>query len=154
MEYAFGYYTELGKIVLIENGTAITRLYFGEEIPEGVEINETPLLKRAHQELQEYFRGKRQTFDLPLAPKGTDFQKKVWNALQVIPYGEVCRYKDIAIAIGNEKASRAVGGANNHNPIPVLIPCHRVIGSNGDLVGYAGGIDLKRKLLNLEKEMS
>ncbi|MBC3796330.1 methylated-DNA--[protein]-cysteine S-methyltransferase [Acetobacterium tundrae] len=151
MKQAFCYETELGKVVIAENGMAVTQLYFGEEISEGLTVNETSLLKKAHQELEEYLNGKRKSFDLPLSPEGTVFQQKVWKALQSIPYGEVCCYKDIAIAIGNGNASRAVGGANHNNPIAIFIPCHRVIGSSGALVGYAGGVDLKEKLLELEK---
>ena len=90
-------------------------------------------------------------FDLPLDPIGTEFQKKVWQALKEIPFGETRSYGEIAKLIGNEKASRAVGMANNKNPIAIIIPCHRVIGANGKLVGYAGGLDLKEKLLKLEK---
>ena len=151
MEYGFIYETPLGKIVLTENGTAITRLIFSEVLPEGVNYRETDLLKKAAQELREYFAGTRRHFDLPFQPEGTDFQQKVWQALQDIPYGAVCSYKDIARAIGNEKACRAVGGANNRNPISIIIPCHRVIGADGNLVGYGGGLPLKRKLLELEK---
>lgn len=151
MEYGFIYESPLGKIVLTENGTAITRLIFSEVLPAGVNGRETPLLKKAAQELREYFAGSRQYFDLPLSPQGTDFQQKVWQALQDIPYGAVCSYQDIARAIGNEKACRAVGGANNRNPIAIIIPCHRVIGANGNLVGYGCGLHLKRKLLDLEK---
>ena len=99
----------------------------------------------------EYLDKKRKWFDFSYEPSGTVFQKKVWQALCDIPYGETCSYKDIAIAIGNPKASRAVGMANNKNPITIVIPCHRVIGSNGNLVGYAGGISMKKALLNLEK---
>ncbi|AFA47254.1 methylated-DNA-[protein]-cysteine S-methyltransferase Ogt [Acetobacterium woodii DSM 1030] len=152
MEHGYCYETQLGKIVLTENGKAITRLIFSEVLPEGVIDQETPLLKKASQQLDEYFSGQRQSFDLPLQPQGTDFQQKVWKALQDIPYGEVCSYKAIAQAIGNEKACRAVGGANNRNPISIIIPCHRVIGANGDLVGYGGGIELKKQLLALEKK--
>jgi len=151
MEKGFCYQTQLGKIVLTENGTAITRLIFKETLPAGVPCMETPLLKRAHQQLLEYLDGKRQCFELPLSPQGTDFQQKVWKALQEIPYGEVVSYQDIARAIGHEKACRAVGGANNKNPIAIIIPCHRVIGANGSLVGYGGGLQLKKKLLELEK---
>ena len=152
MENGYCYETQLGKIVLTENGKAITRLIFSEVLPEGVINKETPLLKKASQQLDEYFSGQRQSFDLPLQPQGTDFQQKVWKALQEIRYGEVCSYKAIAQAIGNEKACRAVGGANNRNPISIIIPCHRVIGANGDLVGYGGGIELKKQLLALEKK--
>ena len=89
---------------------------------------------------------------MPLAPKGTSFQQKVWAALREIPYGETRSYKEIAAMVGNEKACRAVGMANNRNPLPIFIPCHRVVGANGKLVGYAGGLDVKTFLLNLEKE--
>jgi methylated-DNA-[protein]-cysteine S-methyltransferase len=150
---AFYYDTTIGKIGIVENDIAITYVYFGESIPNEIKIIETPLLKMAGQQLTEYLSGNRTTFDLPLAPQGTEFQQKVWRALQEIPYGKTCSYKDIANTVGNIKACRAVGMANNRNPIPLFIPCHRVIGANGKLVGYAGGLDVKAKLLNLEKNM-
>lgn len=105
----------------------------------------------AKKQLDEYFAGERKVFDLPITFNGTDFQKKVWRALCEIPYGETRSYKEIAITIGNEKACRAVGMANNKNPITIIVPCHRVIGSNSKLVGYAGGLDMKKGLLELEK---
>jgi methylated-DNA-[protein]-cysteine S-methyltransferase len=148
----FYYETKIGKIGIIENGEAITQLYFEEVSPQDINMIETPLLKKANEQLQEYITGKRKVFDLPLAPQGTEFQQRVWDALQQIPYGETYSYKDIAKNIGNIKASRAVGMANNKNPILIFIPCHRVIGSNGDLVGYAGGVKVKEKLLEMEKE--
>ncbi len=101
--------------------------------------------------LNEYFDGKRKSFDLPLEPQGTEFQKKVWAALLEIPYGETRSYKDIAERIGNPKACRAVGGANNKNHIVVIIPCHRVIGAYGGLVGYGLGLPMKQQLLDIEK---
>jgi methylated-DNA-[protein]-cysteine S-methyltransferase len=119
-------------------------------IKQGYLIKESPLIKEAWGQLYEYFSGRLFKFDLPLAPSGTDFQQRVWQALKTIPYGQVKSYKDIAIAIGNKNAARAVGMANNKNPIPIIIPCHRVIGANGQLVGYGGGLDIKRYLLNLE----
>jgi len=149
---AFCYDTKLGRITVVENGEAITNVYFGEFIPEEAMIGETPLLKKAGRELKEYFEGERKTFDLPLAPQGTEFLRKVWKALQDIPYGKTCTYKDIAESVGNPKACRAVGMANNRNPIPFIIPCHRVIGANGKLVGYAGGLEMKEELLRMEKE--
>jgi methylated-DNA-[protein]-cysteine S-methyltransferase len=103
-------------------------------------------------QLDEYFQGMRTTFTLSLEFYGTPFQKRVWGALQQIPYGEVCSYKDIAVAIHSPKAVRAVGGANNKNPIPIIVPCHRVIGTNGQLVGYGGGLDKKEQLLALEQK--
>jgi len=122
--------------------------------PNGCEKKETPLIKKAAQQFDEYFDGKRKSFNLPLGLSGTDFQIKVWNALQNIPYGETISYGELATIIGNPKASRAVGMANNRNPIPIIIPCHRVIGHDGSLTGYAGGLELKRLLLELEKTSS
>ena len=110
----------------------------------------TPLSDRAAAQLAEYFAGKRKEFDLPLCPQGTDFQKAVWQALLEIPYGQTRSYGEIAASIGNPKASRAVGMACNRNPIWVLIPCHRVVGKNKSLTGYAGGLDRKQWLLDLE----
>ncbi len=110
----------------------------------------TELTDKAYNQLVEYFDGKRKCFDVPYKLIGTDFQKKVWAVLCTIPYGETRSYKDIAIAVGNEKASRAVGMANNKNPLHVLVPCHRVVGASGKLVGYAGGLDMKEFLLNME----
>lgn len=137
----------IGKLCLIEVDGKITELRFGY-IDSATD--ETSLLSDAKKQLQEYFAGSRKTFDLPLHPYGTEFQKSVWKALQNIPYGETASYKDIAEAVGNEKASRAVGMANNKNPLPIFIPCHRVIGSNGKMVGYAGGLSIKEKLLEIE----
>lgn len=153
MKNLFYYDTKIGKIGIEENGTAITKVYFVTKDlqKEITRKEETVLLKETITEINEYLDGKRNSFDLPLAPEGTEFQKKVWNALKEIPCGETRSYGEIAKMIGNEKASRAVGMANNRNPIMIIIPCHRVIGSNGKLVGYAGGLDIKEKLLNLEK---
>ena len=112
---------------------------------------ETELINKAYTQLEEYLSGKRTEFDIEIEMIGTEFQKKVWKELLNIPYGETRSYKDIAIAIGNEKACRAVGNANNKNPIAIIVPCHRVIGSNGSMTGYAGGLDIKEKLLKIEK---
>ena len=103
-----------------------------------------------YNEVMEYLDGKRKTFDIKYEINGTEFQKKVWKELTKIPYGETRTYKEIAVAVGNPKASRAVGMANNKNPISTVIPCHRVIGSDGKLTGYAGGLDMKKALLDLE----
>lgn len=153
MKSMFYYETVVGKVAIAENGTAITELHLnaGEDISESADIIETPLLKKANHELQEYLSGKRKEFDLPLAPQGTEFQQKVWEELCKIPYGRTCSYKDIAENIGNKKAYRAVGMANNKNPIPIFIPCHRVIGADGSLTGYGGGLEIKEKLLEIEK---
>ncbi len=110
----------------------------------------TELTEAVYGQLAEYFRGKRQSFDFPYRLKGTPFQKKVWSALESIPYGQTRSYKEIAIEIGHEKAARAVGMANNKNPMTIVVPCHRVIGSDGRMVGYFGGISMKRDLLQLE----
>ncbi len=114
--------------------------------------NKTPLTEQTYVELCEYFDGKRKTFSIPYKLIGTEFQKQVWSALCTIPYGEVRSYKDIAIAVGNAKACRAIGMANNKNPISVIVPCHRVIGSSGKLVGYAGGLEMKKSLLDMENK--
>ena len=111
----------------------------------------SPLQREVDKQMKEYFEGERKEFDLPLRPEGTDFQKKVWNALLEIPFGETRSYQDIANAVGSPKACRAVGMANHQNPIIIVIPCHRVIGKNGKLVGYGGGLSMKEKLLLLEK---
>ncbi|WP_367617645.1 methylated-DNA--[protein]-cysteine S-methyltransferase [Salirhabdus salicampi] len=111
---------------------------------------ENSILQMAKQQLHEYFQKERTSFNLPYALHGTTFQRKVWEALQTVPYGETCSYKDIAIKIQSPKAVRAVGGAVNRNPLAIIIPCHRVIGSNGALVGYNGGLDKKKTLLKLE----
>ena len=150
MSSVFFYETDLGIIGIRENNKAITDIYFSKDnIDDNIE--ETDLIKECFKQLKEYFEGSRREFDLPIEMNGTQFQKKVWKELLKIPYGETRSYKDIAISIGNEKACRAIGMANNKNHIPIIIPCHRVIGSNGKLVGYAVGIDIKEKLLNIEK---
>ena len=151
MEKIFFYETPVGKLCIGEEDGVIVRTTWSK-IPTEYILKETKLILQCKMQLDEYFRGERKTFDLPLAPKGTDFQKKVWNALQEIPYGETRTYGEIAAAVGNPKAARAVGMANNKNPIGIIIPCHRVVGANGKLVGYAGGMDKKEWLLQLERK--
>lgn len=136
-----------GVLTLTEDGGCITSLHLGGS---GSANDASPVLDEAEKQLQEYFAGTRRSFDLPLAPAGTPFQRAVWDALRAIPYGETRTYAQIAEAIGNPNACRAVGMANNRNPIAILIPCHRVIGANGSLTGYAGGLDVKERLLALE----
>lgn len=151
MENIFFYDTSIGKIYIIDNGKEITAMGIEDKADcNGKNICETELIKTAANQLNEYLKGKRKDFDLPLKPEGTEFQKKVWQELCNIPYGETRSYKQVAEAVGNSKASRAVGMANNRNPILIFVPCHRVIGSNGDLVGYGAGVDIKEKLLLLE----
>lgn len=145
----FVYHTPLGRITLASDGQALTHLAFGVAQFSGVE-KPTALTNRASTEILEYLAGKRTTFDLPLNPQGTAFQKAVWKALLTIPYGQTRTYGEIAALVGNPRSGRAVGGSNNKNPLPILIPCHRVIGVNGNLVGYAAGLPIKRFLLDLE----
>lgn len=147
------YNTRIGLFKIAEDGIGVTELEMVDATEkDNVETSETPLLAAAAGQLEEYLSGKRMIFDFPLNPKGTEFQKKVWDVLKTIPYGETWSYKQVAIALGKPTASRAVGMANNRNPIMIVVPCHRVVGSNGDLVGYAGGLDVKAMLLKLEKE--
>ena len=149
MVYQFTYETILGSVTFVEEDGTLLAVTTHRSY-EGI-CQETPLIKEACRQLSEYLKGERKTFDLPLNPKGTDFQKCVWRALCDIPYGETRTYKQIAEAIGNPKAVRAVGMANNRNPITIIVPCHRVIGANGKLVGYGGGLEMKEFLLRLEK---
>ncbi len=149
MKSRYHYETPIGVVCIEESENAITGLRFHEE-KDPMET-ETPLLKEAGRQLKEYFEKKRKVFDLPLKPEGTNFQKRVWAALCTIPYGQTRSYGEIAKQIGNEKACRAVGGANNKNPIMIFIPCHRVIGANGSLVGFGGGLPAKKYMLELEK---
>jgi methylated-DNA-[protein]-cysteine S-methyltransferase len=138
-------------IVIADNGNAITGLFFDRKRAAGLKKAETPLIQKAAAQIKEYFEGKRKQFKLPLAMHGTEFQMAVWQALQKIPYGETRSYKEIAVSIGRPKAVRAVGMANNRNPISIIVPCHRVIGHDGKLVGYGGGLPLKQYLLELER---
>ena len=155
MNYIKNIKTPIGIITIKEKNNKIIELQLNsnlvQPIKENEKIKETPLLIETEKQLTEYFNKTRTKFDLPLAPQGTDFMKRVWKELIKIPYGETRTYKQIAQKIGNEKASRAVGMANNKNPIPIIIPCHRVIGANNKLVGYALGLDKKEFLLDLEK---
>lgn len=147
----------VGKIEIIEENEKIVELNIYNEERNQKKNNiiekDTKLLLEVEKQLREYFEGKRIKFEISLNPKGTEFMKKVWKELLNIPYGETRTYKEIAEKIGNSKASRAVGMANNKNPIPIIIPCHRVIGSNNKLVGYALGLDMKQYLLDLERKV-
>ena len=151
MKNIFFYDTILGKVGIVDDGSAITNLYINKDgVDENMILAETKLIKKAFTQLDEYLSKKRMYFDIPLSPCGTTFMKSVWDELCHIKYGETCTYGEIAKNIGNPKGARAVGLANNRNPIPIFIPCHRVIGKNGKLVGYSGGLDIKKKLLDLE----
>lgn len=149
------YLSPVGGMKIEADEQGLRALYFLQDKTFLPTVNTTPshpLLQQAVEQLDEYFAGRRKAFTLPLAPEGTPFQLSVWQALQKIPYGTTCSYGEIATAIGNPKASRAVGLANNKNPLPIFIPCHRVIGADGKLIGYGGGLDIKRRLLALECE--
>ncbi len=136
-----------------EDGGKLTRIWVGtrvEAAPEACERKETPLLREVRRQLDAYFDGKLKVFDIPYSLEGTSFQQKVWRALCDIPYGTCITYGELATRIGDPKACRAVGMANGRNPLPVIVPCHRVIGSGGKLTGYTGGLDIKIKLLQTE----
>jgi methylated-DNA-[protein]-cysteine S-methyltransferase len=151
----FSYETFLGLVTISANDRAIIGLQFGTYYPSAIDlIKETPIIKQAAVQLKEYLAGARKKFTLKLEQDGTDFQLATWQAMQQIPYGETRSYGEIARAIKHPHASRAVGGACNKNSIPIFIPCHRIIGSNGDLVGYDGGIAIKKRLLLIEGALS
>lgn len=141
--------TPVGPLGLEEEGGALRRLYLPGQPAERLG-EETPVLARGRAELLEYFRGERRAFTVPLEPRGTPFQRRVWDALAAVPWGETVTYGALARQIGSPGAVRAVGQANHRNPLPILLPCHRVVGADGSLTGYAGGLELKRFLLDLE----
>lgn len=144
--------TPIGTLRLVSDGTHLIRIEFQGQYADLAAAGETddPALSATANQLREYFKGERKHFDLPLAPRGTDFQRSVWAALADIPHGELRSYRDIANAIDNPAAVRAVGAANGRNPLPIVVPCHRVIGSDGSLTGFAGGLKIKRQLLEWE----
>lgn len=150
--------TPIGPLVLAADAWGLRRVLFPEgdspaPIPEGeAEIDpDYPVLAAAARQLEEYFARQRTTFDLALHPMGTDFQRRAWKVLLDIPYGQTITYGDQAEVIGQPGATQAVGAANGSNPLPIVVPCHRVVGSDGSLVGFGGGIELKRRLLDLEQ---
>lgn len=148
----------VGRLKLVAHDQALVAVLWENENPKRVRLAELmeqpqhPILLATQQQLNEYFAGNRQQFNLPLDFEGTEFQQKVWQALLSIPFGETRSYKQIAEQIGNVKAVRAVGAANGKNPISIIAPCHRVVGANGKLVGFAGGLDNKEILLQLESQ--
>ena len=147
------YYTEvgspIGRLTLTGRGEALTGLFVEHDSAVEGRKDQRPFAKVIDQ-LERYWAGEGKSFDIPIEMEGTPFQRKVWSALREIPYGETISYRDLALRIGNVKACRAVGAANGRNPISIVVPCHRVIGSNGKLVGYGWGVDRKRTLLDLE----
>lgn len=150
MNYGTVMDSPVGPLTLVEEEGALTEIRFGKRCEE-ILLCETALLQQAVQELNEYFSGQRKVFTVPLNPKGTPFQQQCWKALLQIPYGETRTYGQQAVMIGNPKASRAVGMGNHCNPLPIVIPCHRVVGANGRLTGYAGGLNIKQMLLQTER---
>jgi len=141
----------VGPLLLTSDGTSLTRLLFAAAPDPAWSSDHCPVLDEAVRQLKEYFAGERRDFDLPLDPAGTPFQLTVWAALRDIPYAETINYGQLANRVGNPNASRAVGLANGRNPISIVVPCHRVIGADGSLTGYGGGLDRKRTLLALER---
>lgn len=145
----------LGELTLYADDGVLVGLYFNDDagkrpLPEGASSGDHALLERTSQQLCEYFAGKRHVFDVPVAPRGTDFQRKVWRLLCAIPFGETRAYADLACELGDKNLVRAVGQANGQNPIAIVIPCHRVIGKDGSMTGFASGIARKVQLLALE----
>ncbi len=138
----------MGPLTLLGTEDALTRVLFGDAFWDAGDS--VPVLEQAARELEEYFAGERRDFTVPLAPEGTAFQRLVWAEVLKIPYGTTATYGDIAARIGKSGAAMAVGQANSRNPIPILVPCHRVIGANGKLVGYTGGMHIKKTLLAVE----
>lgn len=147
--------TRVGPLTLFSDGTALTFLLFGREASvldlDLRGLGPDPVLRKAAQQLREFFAGKRHSFEVPLHAEGTPFQRAVWAALHSIPFGETISYGELARRVHRPTASRAVGGAVGKNPISILVPCHRVIGANGALTGYGGGLENKRRLLDFER---
>lgn len=150
MKYRWHFQNDLGLITIVEENGAIIQIDIGAERDfQDIELKPTELLLKAMNEINEYLQGERTSFDLPLAPQGSAFQQAVWQAMREIPYGETKSYGELAQAIGNPKAMRAVGGACHRNPIPIVIPCHRVVAKKG-LGGFGLGIEMKKVLLKIE----
>ena len=142
--------TPVGWLRISADALGLTAIDFIDEPPKTVQPVSFPHLKEAYRQLNEYFRGERLSFNLPLNPGGTDFQRAVWDVLEAIPFGTTISYKELAERLGKPGATRAVGQANNRNPLPIVVPCHRVVGAGGELGGFALGPDVKRALLRIE----
>ena len=147
--YYFTYESSIGPLTLVASEQGLVELAFGKKKRAGC-VEDSKRLAKYRKQLDEYFAGKREAFTIPLDIRGTDFQKRCWQELLKIPYGQTRSYRQIAEAVGNRNAVRAVGLANGQNPIAIVVPCHRVIASDGTLCGYGGGLDLKEELLRLE----
>ena len=142
--------TLIGNLLLVSDGKFLFEIRFNND--ENITNSDIPILIETEKQLRQYFAGERKIFNIPLKLIGTDFQLSVWHELREIPYGETISYQQLAERVGDKKKSRAVGNANGKNPIPIIIPCHRVIRKSGDLGGFGGGIKIKRKLLELEQK--
>ena len=158
MDYA-SMESPVGKLLIVGDGEAVREIRFGGDGRRSAGVEDGwrcggAVVEEAKKQLDEYFDGRRRAFDLPLAPSGTRFQLRAWRALQEIPYGATCSYGEQARAMGQPQAVRAVGAANGRNPIPIVVPCHRVIGGDGTLTGYGGGLHVKEFLLDLERRQS
>lgn len=152
MKNVFFYDTKYGRIAVSDNGSEITDICFENDMDaSGMRLWETELIRNAGKRINEYLEGRRRNFDLPLEPEGTDFQKAVWKETMKIPYGETATYKEIAERIGRPNSYRAVGGAVGKNPILILIPCHRIISSDGSTGNYIGGEKMKEELIEMER---
>jgi len=151
--YYHKFQTDLCSVILIGDEEGLRRIHLSTDYDISGLIANKKIFEEAEKQLIEYFNGQRRHFDLKLNLVGTNFQKTVWQALMDIPYGQTASYKDIAVKLGKPTASRAVGMANGKNPLPLVIPCHRIIGSGGKLTGYAFGLELKEALLNLENRL-
>ncbi len=149
MKYFYEYESDIGVLSIVEEDNQIIKLVINKQITD-IQKQETPLINKTYNQIQEYLNGKRLKFEIPILLKGTEFQKKVWEKLISVPYGEVTSYKYVATQIGLPNASRAVGNACNKNPLLIIVPCHRILGSDKTLKGFAAGISVKEKLLNLE----
>ena len=154
MAYYTTYNSPIGKIFIVENNGFISTVSFCDNTIKNIPQKITPLLNNACSQLEEYFCHKRTSFNIPILPQGTPFQQSIWKELLNIPYGKTQTYLEIASKLYSPKYCRAVGFANNKNPIAIIVPCHRVIGSNGKLIGYAGGTHIKQFLLNLERNFN
>jgi methylated-DNA-[protein]-cysteine S-methyltransferase len=152
MKRVFYHETKIGKLGIAEEYGFITNVYFmNMKQPLYAKLYETEVIKEGFSQIEEYLKGERKEFDLPLNPSGTSFQQQVWCEILKIPYGDTVTYKDISTDLGNDNSARAVGSATGKNPIPIIIPCHRVVGANNKTSGYIGGVELKNTLLNIEQ---
>jgi methylated-DNA-[protein]-cysteine S-methyltransferase len=149
----------LGNVLLVANGDALCGVYFDDQKylppidPAWQEDDGLAVLRVAHSQLAQYFAGSRKRFELPLAPNGTSFQRAVWNTIAQVPWGETLTYAELALRAGRPGSARAAGAATGRNPLSIVVPCHRIVGSDGSLTGYAGGLDRKQKLLALERPL-